>query len=558
MRKPNKYKVFLSYARANNQNTNGLISKLKTMIEKQISEVCGNKINIFKDDEVLDSGAKWEEEINKTIDEEALILIALITPSFFNSQNCHEEIGRFLQRENKLGRSDLIIPIYLIDVDEIKNKLKNRKTNRKNNNLADILLQRNLVDFRELYKNNFHKRQCAAPIRKLAQDVKKVFDVFNKIGTRKISSPKLDKNPPINKIITPDETEYRLRKNHFEQEKVFLAEKFGDYLWARLKNLNQPVILLIDSGTTLFHFFKKIGNLAIKSSKDDWIKNLIVITNNLAGVRWLMHYGRENKSRWSEIILKCILLPGTPLTTYGATTSLPENDPFFEELKILQPHLILEELKKTRNYKIISLATGNWIRIRESFPRYPIPLARGRGHLDIKQSMIDLADEVYVIAPLGKIFADLSKSKVKTILHYFVESQKTKGDIYHEVEINAEPIIKVGKLVKKQSINKIRLITTSRPEHSPLSNLSNLLENDSFLKTLKVTEDNFEQFKGPFFISEFEKVSNLMFLFENKSKSLTSQIKQDFPHKNSWNYDFLSCFHIHEELISSFLKSVKK
>jgi hypothetical protein len=42
-------------------------------------------------------------------------LIAVITPSYFNSNYCRKEAETFFNRESQLGRDDLIIPIYYVE-----------------------------------------------------------------------------------------------------------------------------------------------------------------------------------------------------------------------------------------------------------------------------------------------------------------------------------------------------------------------------------------------------------------------------------------------------------
>jgi hypothetical protein len=556
-----QHRIFLTYARANDENSQGAISRLKALIEKQVKERTGQRACIFKDNESMPPGARFKDVINETIDNDAIVMIAFITPSFFQSDYCKREVRRFLEREKRLGRRDLIIPVYLIEVDEIQALINRRggDPKLKGSWLAKTLLQRTLLELRTPYeKRNFNSKECREQILQIAITIKDVFSAFEEIENKEPATPRPSEHSQRNEAKALDSTEYGKRTEHFLQEKEFLADRFGEYLWARLKHLNQATILLIDSGTTLYPFFSKFGRLAVNASTPgrDWIKNLMVITNNLAGVEWLMKNGKASDDKWAEVALPCIMLPGTPLPTYYAATGIPTDHRFSGVLEMLQPNLILETLRATCNCKVIALVTGNWVRIRNHFPHYPVPLARGRGHLDIKQAMINCADEVYVVAPLGKIFADRDKSEVQFVLHDFVDGQEKASNIYQEVRFEAKPLRNMSIDDEPEVSNKIRLVTTSRKERFVLSSLSKLLEKNSFLDTRNVTNENFEEFKRSFYVSKFTGVSNLMFEFDGVPIKLKEQIQTEFPHKESWGTGFLKCFHLANDTIERFLKSI--
>ncbi len=89
------------------------------------------------------------------------------------------------------------------------------------------------------------------------------------------------------------------RMEHFRDEKEFLADQFLPKLLDRCKALvdqKQDVYILIDSGTTLYPLFKRIGDEAVSAyaNKEDWISKVMIVTNNLVGVEALMEVGRVN------------------------------------------------------------------------------------------------------------------------------------------------------------------------------------------------------------------------------------------------------------------------
>jgi hypothetical protein len=74
----------------------------------------------------------------------------MITPGFFKSQPCREEIGRFLDREKKLGRSDLIFPVYYVTTDVLDEESK-----RSADPLAGEIASRQYTDWRDLRHEPF-------------------------------------------------------------------------------------------------------------------------------------------------------------------------------------------------------------------------------------------------------------------------------------------------------------------------------------------------------------------------------------------------------------------
>ncbi|MBK6903896.1 MAG: hypothetical protein IPH04_14130 [Saprospirales bacterium] len=162
--------------------------------------------------------------------------------------------------------------------------------------------------------------------------------------------------------------------------------------------------MLIDSGTTLYHLFQRLGEAFVdaKYREEPWINNLKIVTNNLPGVDSLMEIGRTNpKDRYSPLAIDCMVLPGNPLPVYSATLG---------KATIKN----LEGLKGQSNSEkdiFIGLTTGNWVRIRRTNPTCPLALARGDGHLEFKQALKSSWMKC-VVAPLPKIFVYTPLDKI--------------------------------------------------------------------------------------------------------------------------------------------------
>src|SRR3954452_8283916 len=104
--------VFLSYARANNGS--GHITRLRDALQNEVRErTAWNDFRIF-----MDIGIEWGKQWDGVIDtslSEVFFLIVIVTPGWMNSQSCAEEVEKFLTREQQLKRTDLILPIYLLE-----------------------------------------------------------------------------------------------------------------------------------------------------------------------------------------------------------------------------------------------------------------------------------------------------------------------------------------------------------------------------------------------------------------------------------------------------------
>jgi hypothetical protein len=306
------------------------------------------------------------------------------------------------------------------------------------------------------------------------------------------------------------------RSGHFRDEKEYIAEEFLPYLLERCKFFienGRNVCLLVDSGTTLFPFFKKLGleTVRCRLNSERWLDKFAVVTNNLPGVESLIEFGRVNPNDpYSELAFECRLLPGVPLPVYSAVVG--------EETV-----QALERLRTTRVQKtvFIGLVTGNWIRLRRSPPACPVPLVRGHSHLHFKQALITCADEVYVVAPLGKIFANAAPEEVNQALGFDDKHINASKKSYHEVDISGPKAASV------------KLISTCRMGDRVLSNLS-ILVGDR-LDVHGARPRHFPE-------SAKAQVPHILFPFDRLPNNWFLEKEVEFPHPYTRNEDFMKTY----------------
>lgn len=304
------------------------------------------------------------------------------------------------------------------------------------------------------------------------------------------------------------------RLSHFKIEKEFIIEHFGPFLLNKCKIITQAetkIFLIIDSGTSTYPFFEYIAKEAVRGrlNNEEWVERVTVVTNNLPGVESLMEHGRISHSRYSPLAINCCLIPGVPLPIYSALTGL-SSELALEDLKV----------KNTTGTTFITVMSGNWIRLRRTTPVCPIPLARGDGHLRIKQKMIDISDVIYVLCPLGKVFIRKSHEEVNDALAYSDNNEDPDMQPYGELNITSD---------KAQFV---KMVSTSRMERRVLSNHSTAVKAILGEYEIPVT--------ACFDASRTEDASHLLFLFDDLPNDWDRQIEMEFPHPHTRNEEFIT------------------
>ena len=161
--------AFMSYSRFNDQHDNGQLTQFRERLSGEVQMQTGKEFPIFQDRNDIAWGQAWQQRINETLDTVTL-LVAIITPSFFHSHACREEVERFLEREHKLGRQDLILPVYYVSTPELDEPAR-----RDADGLAQVLASRQFADWRELRFEPFTSPVVCKAIAQLASRMRDTF-----------------------------------------------------------------------------------------------------------------------------------------------------------------------------------------------------------------------------------------------------------------------------------------------------------------------------------------------------------------------------------------------
>jgi parallel beta-helix repeat protein len=161
--------AFMSYVRFNDQHDDGQLTKFCERLSAEVQVQTGEEFPIFQDRKDITWGQNWKIRIEETLDTVTL-LIPIITPSFFRSHACRAEVERFLIHERKLGRQDLILPVYYVSTPKFDDPKR-----RDADELARVLASRQYADWRELRFEPF-----ASPVvrKALAQLANRMRDIF--------------------------------------------------------------------------------------------------------------------------------------------------------------------------------------------------------------------------------------------------------------------------------------------------------------------------------------------------------------------------------------------
>jgi CheY-like chemotaxis protein len=163
---PDPPQAFLSYTRLDNEFFGGQITSFRKFLELGVKVVTGTKdFGIFQDIDGIEFGQQWQKVLDQAISG-ARLLMPIITPLFFSSEGCRDELQKFLAHEKALGRDDLILPIYYVTAPVLEKADLLAK-----DALATAIAGRQRVDWRSQADLPIDDPKSRAAVRELAQKI---------------------------------------------------------------------------------------------------------------------------------------------------------------------------------------------------------------------------------------------------------------------------------------------------------------------------------------------------------------------------------------------------
>jgi F-box protein 11 len=157
--------AFMSYVRFEDQHENGRLTEFCERLSGEVRMQTGEEFPIFQDRNDITWGQQWQQRIDESLDA-GTFLIPIVTPGFFKSPPCRDEFKRFLEREKKLDRKDLVLPVYYVECAILSDEEK-----RKAEPLAKVIAARQYVDWRELRFEAFTSPEVGRTLAKMAKQI---------------------------------------------------------------------------------------------------------------------------------------------------------------------------------------------------------------------------------------------------------------------------------------------------------------------------------------------------------------------------------------------------
>ncbi len=158
--------AFLSYTRLDDEYFGGAITSLRRLLELGVQVVTGDRtFSIFQDVDGIEFGQKWKKRLNEAIST-SRFLIPIVTPLFFKSDPCRDELKQFIAHEKSVGRDDLILPIYFVTAPVLE-----RPELLKDDTLASEIGSRQRYDWRVQADLPPNDPQTRRAVRELAEKI---------------------------------------------------------------------------------------------------------------------------------------------------------------------------------------------------------------------------------------------------------------------------------------------------------------------------------------------------------------------------------------------------
>ena len=125
----------------------------------------GIKFKLWQDTVAIPEGAEWEGEIKRAISE-SVFFIPIVTPNSVASRHCRTEFEAFLDREQALGRKNLVFPLLYVRVPALEKEEQWRK-----DPLLEIIGRRQYLDWQKFRHRNSNDTEVAQRITEFCENI---------------------------------------------------------------------------------------------------------------------------------------------------------------------------------------------------------------------------------------------------------------------------------------------------------------------------------------------------------------------------------------------------
>lgn len=188
--------AFMSYVHLDDKY--GHLSQIRERLADEVRIQSGEEFLIFQDRNDILWGQNWKRWVEESLDA-VVFFIPVITPSFFRSKHCRDELEKFLLCEKRLNRRDLVLPIYYVSTPLLDDPEK-----RCNDVLAELITERQYADWRELRFESFDSPEAGRMFGHLAGQIVQAIYRTDPVPV-KIAAARLDagSDPPESEKAGP-------------------------------------------------------------------------------------------------------------------------------------------------------------------------------------------------------------------------------------------------------------------------------------------------------------------------------------------------------------------
>ena len=220
--------AFLSYTRFDDRYRK--ISEFRERLSNEVATVSGHHFDIFQDINGIGLGEKWQDVLDQMLDQ-ARFFIPILTPKFFNSRPCRDELTKFLDLERRTGRQDLVLPIYWITCPVLEEGHLKAK-----DELAQAIDERQRWDWRELRHKAFEANEVRRNLSRLASQIER--------ARRKV--PRVIPRPPASKAKLNRSPEYNVSRAEDSHEIPGAAHRSGCFFGIFTSGLLPGTVFILD------------------------------------------------------------------------------------------------------------------------------------------------------------------------------------------------------------------------------------------------------------------------------------------------------------------------
>src|SRR4051794_2271490 len=104
--------AFLSYTHLDDEGHDGAITELRKRLERSVRVVTGDRgFTISQAHDGITFGQHWPSRLDEAL-AGARFLVPVLSPSFFRSDPCRDELTKFLELERRAGGGGPILPPF--------------------------------------------------------------------------------------------------------------------------------------------------------------------------------------------------------------------------------------------------------------------------------------------------------------------------------------------------------------------------------------------------------------------------------------------------------------